>query len=117
MDRLGKVKIGLLLWLIVLAAVGYYGIEIGGVYWRRFKLEEAVVQKLGFAGQLTDEGIHQQLVDEIAGMGLPQEARRVRLVRTPPPRALHVSISYVETVDLLFTTKQIPISVDIRRSF
>ncbi len=116
-DRSGKVKIGLLLWLIVLAVVGYYGIEFGGVYWRRYKLEEAVKQRLGYAGQLTSEGIRQHLLDDIASMDLPPAARNVKFVETRQPRALHVSISYAETVNLLFTTKKFPVSIEIRRSF
>ncbi len=116
-DRSGKVKIGLLLWLIVLAAVGYYGFQFGGMYWRRYELEEAVKQRLGYAGQLTSEGIHQQLLNDIAGMNLPPEARNVRLVETRRPRALQVSISYTETVNLLFTTKSFPMSIRIRRTF
>ncbi len=119
---------------IVLAVVGYYGIEFGGVYWRRYKLEEAVKQRLGYAGQLTSEGIRQHLLDDIAGqltsegirqhllddiasMDLPPAARNVKFVETQQPRALHVSISYAETVNLLFTTKKFPVSIEIRRSF
>lgn len=116
-DRSGKVKIALLLWLIVLAAIGYYGLEIGGVYFRRYKLEEHVKQRLAYAGQLTNEAIHRHLLDDIATMDLPPEARNLQFVETQGPRALHVSISYAETLDLLFTTKKFPVSIDIRRRF
>jgi hypothetical protein len=113
----GKVRVGLLVGLTLLAAAGYYGIEVGGVYWRRYKLEEAVKQDLGYAGQLTDEAIHRQLLNHIAGLGLPPEAQRLTFVRTQQPRALQVSISYAETVNLLFTTGKIPVSLQVRRIF
>lgn len=116
-DRSGKVKVGVLLWLIVLAAVGYYGFEVGGVYMRRYKLEEAVKLRLAYAGQLTNESIHQRVLDDIVGMDLPSEARNMTLVETDRPRALQVRIAYAETVNLLFTTKKLPVSINIRRSF
>ncbi len=116
-DRSGKLKKGLLLWLIALTAVCYFGVEIGGVYWRRYKLEETVKQELGFAGQRTDQAIHQRLLDEVAAMDLPTTAQYVRFFRTDRPRALNVSISYVETVNLLFTTMKFPVSIEVRRRF
>lgn len=116
-DRTGKIKIGLLLWLIVLAAVGYYGFEVGGVYWRQYKLEDHVKQRLAYAGQLTNEAIHQRVLHDIANMDLPSEARNVHFVETQRPRALQVSISYTETVNLLFTTKKFPVSIQVRRVF
>jgi hypothetical protein len=116
-NRSGKVKLALLLWLIVFAAGGYLGIAIGGVYWRRYKLEETVTQDLSLAGHSTDEAIHQRILDHVAGMSLPVTARDVRFARTDGPRMLRVSISYVETVNLLFTTKEFPMSVEVRRSF
>jgi hypothetical protein len=107
----------MLLWLVALAAVGYYGIEIGGVYWRRYKLEDTVVQQLTFAGQLTDEAIHRQVLEEIHAMGLPITDGNIQFVRTDNPRGFRVSISYVETANLLFTQKQFPMSVEVQRAF
>ena len=115
--RSGGVKGALLLLLIVLAAIGYYGIEIGGVYWRRYRLEETVVQQLSFAGQLTDEAVRQHVLDEVHAMGLPITDGNVQFVRTDNPRALRVSISYVETANLLFTKKRFPMSVEVQRAF
>ncbi len=116
-SRSGTVKAALLLWLIVLAAIAYYGIEIGGVYWRQYKLEEIVTQELSFAGQATDEAIHRQVLEEVHAMGLPLSDGNIQFVRTDNPRALRVSISYVETANLLFTEKRYVISVEVEREF
>ena len=115
--RSGKVKPATLLWLILFAALGYYGFEIGGVYWRQYRLEDTLVRDLSFAGQLVDETIRQRVLEHVTAMNLPLTARDVRFARTNSPRALRVSISYVETVNLLFTEKRIPMSVDIERPF
>jgi len=113
----GKVRIALLVWLIVISAIGYYGIAIGGVYWGRYRLQELVVRDLTSAGQMADETIRRQMMEHIAELNLPLTARSVRFSRVESPRALRVSISYVETVNLLFTTKEFPVSVQITRPF
>jgi hypothetical protein len=116
-DRLGGVKAGLLLFLLVAVSLTYCGLEFGGAYWRRYKLEEATVQALGFADHAAAESIRKRLLDDIAAMDLPPEASQIRFVQIEQPRALHVTISYTENVDLLFTTVKLPMSVDVRRSF
>ena len=113
----GKVRLATLVWLIVLAALGYCGFEFGGVYWRKYRLEETVTRDLSSAGQLTDDGIRRIVMEHIAAMHLPLTAGSVRFARTDAPRALRVSISYVETVNLLFTEKKLPISVEFERTF
>lgn len=116
-NRSGKIRIAALLLLVVIAAVGYYGFAIGGVYWRHYRLEDTVAHDLSFAGHTADEAIYQRVLDHIAGMNLPITARDVRFGRTDRPRALRVSISYVDTVNLLFTEKQFPMSVEVQRPF
>ncbi len=115
--RSGRVKPTLLLWLVVFAAVGYYGFEIGGVYWRQYRVEDTVSRDLSSAGQVADETIRQRVLGHIADMNLPLTAGSGRFVRTDAPRALRVSVSYVETVNLLFTEKRIPISLNFERPF
>lgn len=116
-DRSGGVKIGLLLFLLVAVGITYCGVEFGGAYWRRYKLEEAVLQALWYAGQVTDEKIRERLLDDIAAMDLPPEANQIWFVHIEQPRALQVTISYAETANLLFTTVKLPMSVEVRRSY
>lgn len=115
--REGKLKVASLILLVVLAALGYYGFAIGGVYWRHYRLDDTVARDLSFAGQLADQSIHQRVLTHIEEMNLPIRARDVRFARTSSPRALRVSISYTETVNLLFTEKEFPMSVLIERPF
>jgi hypothetical protein len=115
--RSGKVRPMILVWLIVLGALGYCAFEFGGVYWRKYTLEETVTRDLSSAGQIADETIRQTVLGHIAAMHLPSNKRSVRFARTDAPRALRVSVSYVETVNLFFTKKDIPISVEFARPF
>ncbi|UCF41090.1 MAG: hypothetical protein JSW43_01775 [Gemmatimonadota bacterium] len=116
-NRAGGVKAGLLVFVLVAVALTYCGFEFLGPYWRRYKLEEAAVQALGFAGQATDEAIRDRLLDDIAGMDLPPQASQINFVHIPNPRALQVTISYAETANLLITTVELPMSVEVRRAF
>jgi hypothetical protein len=115
--RSGKVRPTLLLMIVVLAALCYYGFVIGGVYWRHYRLEDTVAQELSFAGHTADLAIRQRLLEHVAAMNLPITDRDVRFGRIDNPRSLRVSISYVETVNLLFTEKEFPMSVEVQRPF
>ena len=116
-SRAGGVKAGLLVFVLVAVALTYLGFEFLGPHWRRYKLEEAAVQALGFAGQATDESIRERLLDEIAAMHLPPEASQLHFVHIDNPRALQVTISYVETANLLVTEVELPMLVEVRRGF
>lgn len=117
-NRSGKVKVGTLIWLIVIAIPVYFAIQFGGVYIRKYKLEDVVNQELSYAGQRADDAIRQRLVAEIAAMDLPPAAAsRLQFSRVESPRALQLSISYVETINLLFTKKPLRVSLQKRRPF
>jgi hypothetical protein len=115
-NRSGKLKVSTAIILVLIAGGIYVGVAFGAVYWRRYALSDAIEQQLSYAGQLADETIRAQIVDEIASMNLPPAASRVRLARISA-RTIEVKISYTETVNLLFTTRTIPVSVTRRRTW
>lgn len=115
-DRSGKVKVTTLILLVLIAAGAYYGYAFGGVYWRRYLLVGTVESQLAYAGQLADETIRTQMVSEIQELNLPPAASRVRMVRTAA-RTMQVSISYTETVNLLYGKKDIAITVTEKRTY
>jgi hypothetical protein len=115
-NRSGKIQISTLLLLVVLAGGAYCGVAFGKVYWHRYKIQDAIDRELSFAGQLVDESIRERLVAELNEMDLPPAARRVQVSRTSP-RTIAVSIKYTETVNLLVTKRQIPVSIHEERPF
>jgi len=110
------VKITSLLLLLVVAAAVYCGIAFGKIPYHKYRIRDAMDGQLSLAGQLADETIHRQLSDKLAKMNLPAEAKHVRMRRTSP-RTLEVSIVYTETVNLLVTKKEIPVSIVERRTY
>ena len=113
----GRIKVATMLLIVLLAAGIYFGIEVGGVFFRKMKLEETIRQHISFAGQLEDAAIRQQIINEIRDMGLPPQAQQVRIARTASPRVLHISVSYSETVNLLVTQREIPVRINVNRGF
>ena len=102
-DRSGKGKIALLMWLSVLGALGYCAFGFGGVYWRKYRLEEAITRDLSSAGQVVDATVGKNVSQHVSEMNLPIASGGFRFARTDAPRGLRVMISYVETVNLVFT--------------
>jgi hypothetical protein len=115
-NRSGKITIGGVIWLVVIAAAVYLAIGFGGVYFRRYLLTDKIDQQLGFAGQISDQSIQQQVRNAVEKMDLPPEASRVRLSR-PSARTIQISITSTETVNLGFTTRKIPVSITRRRTY
>jgi len=115
-DRTGKMKITSILLLLVIVAGAYVAYAFGGVYMRRYRLNDALDDQLSFAGEIADETIRAQLVNKIAGMHLPPAASRVRMSRSGA-RTIQVTVAYTETVNLLFTKKDIPVSITRRRTY
>ena len=115
-NRAGRVTIGKLVVLVVLAGAVYCAYAFGRVYWHKYALRDEMDRQLSYAGQLADETIRQELVKAAVGMHLPVSEDRIQLTRTSP-RTIQVSIRYTENVNLLFTTKRIPVSIEEHRSF
>lgn len=104
-SRRGASTTGCLLWLLVFVAVLYYGVHIGEVYWRNWQLVEEMKSQARLAPSLTDPVILRRLVTKADELGLPPEASRFRIVRTPRPRAIRIDTRYSETVELPFFTR------------
>jgi hypothetical protein len=117
MNESGGVKFRLLVVALVLSAIAYYGTVLGSVYWRAYRFGGAVEEQLSFVGQRADEGMRQYILKEIDDIGLPPEARRFTLVRNQRTRSLEFSDSYTETVNLLFTQKEISFKVTRSRRY
>jgi len=113
----GGAKIRILVLVLILGAAAYYGNEIGGVYWRKYRLADAVDGQMSFVGQRSDEGIRARILQDIEHMNLPPAARRFTFVRNQQAHQLQFSTSYSETVNLLFTKREISLKVNRARRF
>lgn len=72
--RRGATKLGCLLQLLVLAFIGFFGADIGEVYWRYFRFKDAVEQEARFRSQKSIPEIRQRIRFLADSLGLPEEA-------------------------------------------
>jgi hypothetical protein len=91
--------------LLVVAAVLYFGVNIGEVYWRFYEYEDAMRQEVRFAAQIPDERMKLHLSALADSLGLPEEAGDVTIDRTKTD--ISVSAEYSEQVEFPLFVRQI----------
>jgi hypothetical protein len=96
--RAGATKLGCLLYLLVVAAILYFGIPAGETYFRYLEYKDAMKQELRFRSNLSNEKIraHLQLVAD--SLGLPEEAGDVTVTRKGD--VVTVEADYDESIQL-----------------
>lgn len=94
----GRSSLGCLFTLLLLAAVLYFGINFGEVYWRYYEYQDAMKQEVRFARQIPDERIRLRLTALADSLGLPEEATNVNIDRSGT--GIVVSAQYTERVEL-----------------
>ncbi len=106
--RWGRGQIGCLLMLMFVAAVGYFGLGVGQVYWNYFEYRDRMQQEARFAGSRTDGVIKRRISAYADSLGLPEGAKQVRVRRV----AKHIIIwaEYYENIELPFLSKELLLS-------
>ena len=80
-SRVGRSTLGCLLTLLLLTAIGYFGVNIGEVYARYYRMRDAMHQEVRFAGQRSDAEIKRRLQAFADSAGLPEDAGAVHIKR------------------------------------
>jgi len=103
--RSGLTKLGCLFYLLIVAALVYFGVKIGETYFRYLEYKDAMAQELRFRAQLPDKDIkaHMKLVAD--SLGLPQDAGVVTITRKEG--RITMEAHYEELVDLPFIKREI----------
>ncbi len=96
--RPGRSTLGCLFTLLVVVAAAYFGVGVAEVYWRYFRYRDGMAQQARFADRKTDEEMVRQLHALADTLGLPDDARRVRIRRAPG--GVTISAGYEEHVTL-----------------
>lgn len=79
--RRGASSIGCLFGLLVLAAVAYFGVNVGEAYWRYYQFRDDIQQEVRFAGHNTNDAIVTRLRAAADSLGLPEAAGHVIIRR------------------------------------
>lgn len=99
--RRGASTTGCLLSLLVLVAVLYYGVNIGELYFRYYRLVDEMGSQARVAAALDNGTIHRRIVAAIQDIGLPDDATsNLQITRVASPRQITIESEYAESVHL-----------------
>jgi hypothetical protein len=102
LGRGGATSIGCLVSLLLFVAVLYYGVNIGELYFRYYRLLEEMQSQAQLAPSLDDETIRRRVQAAAQDIGLPREAQQIRIARRTSPRQIVIETEYSDSVDLPF---------------
>lgn len=97
-NRRGAGKLGCLVFLLLVVAVMYFGVNIGEVYYRYYQYKEAMDQEIRFRSELADATLKRNLAAIADSLGLPEDAGIVTITRDAG--RITIESHYDETVDL-----------------
>ncbi|PYO97581.1 MAG: hypothetical protein DMD61_12085 [Gemmatimonadetes bacterium] len=99
-DRRGASSLGCLFSLLVFVGALYYGVNIGELFFRYYRLLDEMQSQAQLAPSLDDGTIRRRIQAAAQDIGVPPEAQQIRIVRRASPREIVIETQYSETVDL-----------------
>jgi len=97
----GASSTGCLFSLLIFVAALYYGVHIGEVYFRYFRLIDEMDTQARLAAALDDGTIRRRVEAAVQDIGIPNTASTNLVVRrTAMPREIVIETRYSETVTL-----------------
>jgi hypothetical protein len=113
--RRGANRVGCLFGLLLLVTVIYFGVNVGEVYLRYYRLQDAMEQEARFARAHDDDAIRLRLSAFADSLGVPESARRFEVSRSA--NLVHISTEYVEHVELPLGVRAFHFKPSVERSY
>lgn len=98
--RRGSGTLGCLAWLVGFAAVCFYGFHVGQVYFKFYRLRDAMQSQARLAPSLTDDVIRRRLYEESGDILHPDRPLRFRIQRTDRPHRITIETQYTDSLNL-----------------
>ncbi len=98
--RRGATSPGCLVSLLFLVGALYYGVNIGELFFRYYRLLDEMQTEAQLAPSLDDGTIRRRIQAAAQDIGLPPEAQQVKILRRVSPREIVIETEYSESVDL-----------------
>src|SRR5437773_12558730 len=86
--RRGATSTGCLVSLLFLVGALYYGVNIGELFFRYYRLLDEMQTQAQLAPSLADGTIRRCILSAAQAIGLPAEAQQVRIARRAAPREI-----------------------------
>lgn len=98
--RRGASSTGCLVSLLFLVGALYYGVNIGELFFRYYRLLDEMQTQAALAPSLDDGTIRRRIQAAAQDIGLPPEAQKIRIARRTSPREIVIETEYSESVSL-----------------
>jgi hypothetical protein len=102
--RAGRGRLGCLVFLLLVAGIGYFGINVGEAYLRYYRYRDAMAQSARFASTRSDEQIRRHLANVADSLELPESARQVIIRRNAA--GVTIQAHYIENLELPGTVRE-----------
>lgn len=96
-SRRGATKLGCLMTLLVVAAIGYFGANAGERYWRFYNYQDAMKQEVMFRAKQPIPQLRARLRQIADSLGLPEDAGIVSVRRTA--NEIFIEAHYEEVIE------------------
>lgn len=103
--RRGASTLGCLFSLLIFAAIAYFGVNIGEVYWRYFEYQDDMKQEARFAAANSNDKILTSLRARADSLGLPEDARAIAIRRGA--HSIAIEAEYYERLEFPMYTKEL----------
>ncbi len=97
-SRRGAGSMGCLFFLLLVAVVGYFGVNVGDVFWNYWQYQDRMQQEARFAAHRSDAVIRRRVALFADSLNLPDGAKNVRIRRGD--HALYIWAEYYEHIEL-----------------
>lgn len=104
-QRRGTTVLGCLFSLLIVAAIVYFGVNIGRVYWRFYQFQDDMRQEVRFASQRTNEQILAHLKASADSLGLPEGATKISIRRTD--KGISLESQYYENIEFPMYVREV----------
>ncbi len=113
--RAGRSSLGCLFTLLILAAICYFGVNVGEVYLRYYRFHDSMEQNANFAAHFDDDAIRKNLKLAADTLNLPVGAQSIQIRRLD--HQITISADYYERVELPLYVREIHFQPHVERSF
>jgi hypothetical protein len=103
--RRGTSLLGCLFSLFIVAAIAYFGVNIGRVYWRFYQYQDDMRQEARFSSQRTNDQILAALKASADSLGLPEGATKISIRRTD--KSISIESDYYENIELPMYVREV----------
>jgi hypothetical protein len=114
-QRGGLTRLGCLLTMLILTAIGYFGFNVGEAYFNFYRYRDLMRGEASFAANRTDIQIQRRVAAFADSLGLPDPADRVAVQRGK--HDIQISAEYSVRIELPGYVREIHFSPSATGSF